>query len=89
MDALTEHGTELPIPPDGPTVRMIDQAALQQLFFSRTPTDGNAKQKRQQRSPQFSRALGWAERNGLIGIGEIDGVTHLWLSHTQGEDDES
>jgi hypothetical protein len=89
MDALTEHGTELPIPPDGPTVRMIDQAALQQLFFSRTPTDGNAKQKRQQRSLQFSRALGWAERNGLIGIGEIDGVTHLWLSHTQGEDDES
>jgi hypothetical protein len=87
LDTLTEQGTERPIPPDGPSVRMIDQATVQQLFFSRTPTDGNGKQKLQQRSLQFSRALGWAERNDLIGIGEIEGTTYLWLTHTQ-EDDE-
>jgi hypothetical protein len=63
---------------------------VRELFFSRTPTDGSPKRKRQQWSLQFSRTLGWVERNGLIGIGEIDRTTYLWLTHTlEDKDDET
>jgi hypothetical protein len=85
LDALTEHGVERQIPPDGPTVRMIDQEIVRELFFSRTSTEGTPKQRRQQRSLQFNRALGWAEREQLLSVGDIGKTTFLWV-HTQEEE---
>jgi hypothetical protein len=88
MDILADQGVDLPISPDGPTVRMVDQEIVRQQFYSRTPVEGTPKQKRQLRFLQFKRALGWAEGQQLIGIEEIDGVTYLRLSWPDREGDE-
>ena len=88
MDILAEQGIDLPIPPDGPTVRMIDQEIVREQFYRGTPAEGTPKQKRQLRFQQFKRALGRAEVEQLIGIREIDGVTYLWLSRPDREEDE-
>ena len=88
MDILADQGIDLPIPPDGPTVRMIDQEIVREQFYRRTPAEGTPKQKRQLRFQQFKRALGRAEEEQLIGIGEIDDVTYLWLSRPDREEDE-
>ena len=45
MGALAEQGVERQIPPDGPTVRMIDQEMVRELFYAHTPADGTPKQK--------------------------------------------
>ncbi len=58
MDILADRGVDLPIPPDGPTVRMVDQEIVREQFYSRTPAEGTPKQKRQLRFQQFKRALG-------------------------------
>jgi hypothetical protein len=78
--ALTAHGVEISIPPDGPTVRMIDQEVVREQFYLHTPADGSPDKKGNLRRQQFFRALDWAERNGLVGITEIDGVVYLWLT---------
>jgi hypothetical protein len=57
MDALAEHGVELPVPPDGPVVRMVDLAILRELFCRRTPAEGTPRLRRQIRYLQFKRAL--------------------------------
>jgi hypothetical protein len=88
MEILADQGVDLPILPDGPTVRMIDRDLVQERFYSRTPVESSPKQKRQLRFLQFKRALGWAEDQQLIGIGEIEGVTYLWLSRPDREEDE-
>jgi hypothetical protein len=80
MDILADRGVNLPIPPDGPTVRMVDQEIVREQFYSRTPVEGTPKQKRQLRFLQFKRALGWAEDQQLISIEEINDVTYLRLS---------
>ena len=85
MDILADRGVDLPIPPDGPTVRMIDQEIVREQFYSRTPAEGTPKQKRQLRFLQFRRALGWAEDQQLIGVAEIGDVTYLRLSRPQDE----
>ena len=36
---------------------------------------------------QFSRAVDWAERQGLISAREIGDVTYLWLTHSKPKDD--
>ena len=88
MDILADRGVDLPIPPDGPTVRMIDQEIVREQFYSRTPAEGTPMQKRQLRYLQFKRALGRAEEQQLIGIEEINDVTYLWLSRPDREEDE-
>ena len=75
--------------PDGPMVRMVDQEIVREQFYSHTPAEGTPKQKRQLRSLQFKRALGWAEDQQLIGIEEIDGVTYLRLSRPDREEEEN
>jgi hypothetical protein len=88
MEILADQGVDLLIPPDGPTLRMVDKDLVQERFYSCTPVEGTPKQKRQLRFLQFKRALGWAEDQQLIGIEEIDGVTYLRLSRPDREEDE-
>ena len=61
MGTMAEHGVEREIPPDGPTVWMIDQEVVRELFYAQTPADGTPKQKAEFRRQQFKRALDWAE----------------------------
>jgi hypothetical protein len=37
MEILSDQGVDLPIPPDGPTLRMVDKDLVQERFYSRTP----------------------------------------------------
>ena len=89
MTILAEQGVDLPIAPDGPVVRMVDQELVRKAFYACTPAEGTPEQKRQLRSLQFKRALGWAEDQQLIGIEEIDGVTYLRLSRPDREEEEN
>ena len=88
MAELADHGVDLPIPPDGPIVRMITQEIVRQRFYVQTPADGTPKQKADFRRQRFFRALGWAEDQELIGTGEIGGVDYIWLARLYPEDDE-
>ena len=87
MGALADQGVELPILPDGPLVRMIDQEIVRQQFYAHTPADGTPEQKGHSRRQKFLRALDWAEQKQLIGVKEIDGVTYLRLIRPDGEQD--
>ena len=49
MMILAEQGVDLPIEPDGPAVRMIDQKLVRKAFYACTPVDGTPEQKRQPR----------------------------------------
>jgi hypothetical protein len=89
MSILAEQGVELPIPPDGPVVRMVDQRIVQKEFYSHTPADGTPEQKRKARHQQFSRALAWAEDRQLIGVEEIHDVTYLRLTRPDLEEDDA
>ena len=88
MTILAEQGVDLPIPLDGPTVRMVDQELVRKDFYASTPAEGTPKQKRQFRYAQFKRALDWAEQEQLIAIGEIREVTYIWLTRPDPEDTE-
>ena len=83
MAVLAEQGVELPIPPDGPMVRMIDQEIVREQFYACTPAEGTPEQKGHFRRQQFLRALDWAEEQQLIGVEEIDGVTYLRLTRPE------
>jgi hypothetical protein len=85
---LAEHGVDRPVEPDGPTVRMIDQEIVRELFYAGTPADGTPEQKGKLRRQKFSRALDWAEDQQLISIGEIGDVTYIWLTRLNPEDGE-
>ena len=67
MGALAEHGVEREIPPNGPTVWMIDQEVVRKLFYEQTLAEGTPKQKYNFRRARFNRALDWAESEELIG----------------------
>jgi hypothetical protein len=89
MSVLADRGVELPIPTDGPTVRMVDQQVVREEFCSHTSVDndgGDPRRKRQLQHLQFRRALDWAETQQLIGVEEIDEVTHLRLVRPNPED---
>jgi hypothetical protein len=88
MAILADQGVDLPISPDGPTVRMVDQERVRKAFYASTPADGTPKQKRQFRYAQFKRALDWAEQERLIAIGEIGDTTYIWLTRPDPEDAE-
>ena len=86
---LAEQGIEQPIPPDGPTVRMIDEKLARKAFYSCTPaTEGTAKQKADRQRAQFDTALARAEEERLIGIRQIGEATWLWLSRPEDPEDE-
>ncbi len=80
MQIMADQGVDLPIPPDGATVRMVDQAKVRAEFYVNTPVDGTPEQKRKARHQQFTRALGYAEEKQLIGVTEIGGTTYLRLT---------
>src|SRR5262245_48676653 len=88
MAILAEQGVNLSIPPDGPTVRMVDQELVRKDFYASTSAEGTSKQKRQFRHAQFKRALDWAEQEQLIAIGEIGEVTYIRLTRPDPEDTE-
>ena len=88
MTILAGQGVDLPILPDGPTVRMVDQELVRKDFYASTPAEGTSKQKRQFRYAQFKRALDWAEQEQLIAIGEIGDITYIWLTRPDPEDAE-
>jgi hypothetical protein len=87
MTILAEQGLDLPITPDGPVVRMVDQKVVRKAFYVCTVADGTSKQQRQARHTQFKSALNWAEQNRLIGVGEIGDVTYLWLAGPDFDED--
>jgi hypothetical protein len=88
---LAENGVERPIEPDGPTVRMVDQALVREAFYACTPTDGTPEQKGEFRRKRFNRALDWAEDRRLLAAHEIGGITFLRfnrLDPLEGDDEE-
>jgi hypothetical protein len=86
MSILADQGVELPIPPDGPVVRMVAQKVVQKEFYMHTPADGTPEQKRKIRYQQFNRALAWAEDKQLIGVEEIEDITYLRLTRPDQEE---
>ena len=79
MGAMAEHGVSLPIPPDGPVVRMIEQEKVREIFYGQTVAAGTPAQKAELRRKQFIRSLKWADENSIIAGHEIDGVDYLRL----------
>jgi AAA domain len=88
MSILAEKGVELPIPPDGPTVRMVDQENVREQFYMQTPATGTPEQKGRFRRQRYLSALDWAEQKRLIGVVEIGDLTYLYLLNPQAEAEE-
>jgi hypothetical protein len=86
--ALANDGVELPIPPDGPVVRMVDRELVRAPFYFHTSADGTPEQKAEFRRKRFSRAVDWAESKQLVGVEEIAGTTYLRLVHLDPEIDD-
>ena len=85
MGVLADQGVELPIPPDGLLVRMINQEIVREQFYAHTPAEGTPAQKSEFRRKRFNRAVDWAEDQQLIAVAEIDSVTYLRLSRPEPE----
>ena len=45
MSVLAERGADLPIPPDGPTVRMVSKEIVREWFFAGTSAEGTPQQQ--------------------------------------------
>src|SRR6516165_6153377 len=90
MTILAERGIDLPIPPNGPVVRMVDQESVREVFYGCTPAeDGQTpKQQPQVRHSQFTRARCRAEQNRSIGVGKTGKVTSLLLTRSDGDKDD-
>jgi AAA domain len=88
MTILAEQGVDLPIPPDGPVVRMVDQKLVRKAFYACTPAEGTPEQMGRFRRQKFLAALDWAEQQQLIGAGEVNEVSYLWLARLEPEDDQ-
>jgi hypothetical protein len=87
-EVLAERGQELPVPPDGPIVRMADQELVREHFYTGTPAEGTPEQKSEFRRKRFNRALDYAEDKRLVAIHEIDGVTFLQLNRPDPVEDD-
>jgi hypothetical protein len=87
MAILADRGVSLPAALDGQVVRMVDRELVREEFYTQTAADGTPEQKWNFRRMQFSRAVDWAERQGLISAREIGDVTYLWLTHSKPKDD--
>jgi hypothetical protein len=89
MTILAEQGVNLPIPPDGPVVRMVSEKVVRKAFYDCTPTEGDTpKQKGEFRRKRFNRVLDWAEDQQLLAAHEIDGTTYLRLSQPSPQEEE-
>jgi hypothetical protein len=88
MTILAEQGVDLPIPPDGPVVRMVDQKLVRKAFYACTPADGTPEQKGRYRRQKFLAALDWAEQQQLIGAGEVNDLSYLWLARPKTEEEQ-
>src|SRR5262245_10730410 len=88
MTILTEQGVDLPIAPDGPVVRMVDEKLVRKAFYACTPADGTSEQKGRFRRQKFLAALDWAEQQQLIGAGEVNEVSYLWLARPNTDEEE-
>ena len=88
MTILAEQGVDLPIAPDGPVVRMVDQKLVRKAFYACTPAEGSPEQKGRLRRQRFLAALDWAEQEQLIGVGEIGDVGYLWLARLEERENE-
>src|SRR5262249_26955349 len=88
MMILAEQGVDLPVPPDGPVVRMVDQKLVRKAFYVCTVADGTPEQIGRFRRQRFLAALDWAEKNTVIGAEEIKEVSYLWLARPKTEDEE-
>ena len=87
MAILADQGVDLPIAPDRPVLRMVDQNLVRTAFYACTPADeGTLERKGHFRRQKFLRALDWAEDEQLIGIAEIAGVTYLRLTRPSEEE---
>jgi hypothetical protein len=73
--------------PDSPPctlrVRMVDQEVVREAFYLCTPGD-----PRQTQHDRFKRARDRSEQLGLIRAGNVEDVTHLWLTHPKAEDED-
>src|SRR5262245_39761339 len=88
MAILAEQGVDLPIAPDGPVVRMVAEKFVRKAFYAATPADGTPEQKGRFRRQKFLAALDWAEQEQLIGAGEVNEMSYLWLARPKIEEEE-
>jgi len=88
MAILADQGADLPIAPDGPVVRMVDEKLVRKAFYACTPADGTSEQKGRFRRQKFLAALDWAEQQQLIGAGEVNEVSYLWLARPNTDEEE-
>ena len=88
MTILAEQGVDRPIAPGGPVVRIVDQKLVRKAFYACTPAEGSPEQTGRLRRQRFRAALDWAEQEQLIGVGEIEGLTYLWLVRPKAEEEE-
>jgi hypothetical protein len=86
MAELAEHGEDLPIPPDGPVVRMIDQKLIRERFYAQTLIEETEKQTRHARYKQFKAATQRAEIEQRIGVGTIGETTYIWLMRPKSDE---
>ena len=85
-----EQAIEAPISEGGAVVRMVPQKAVQAAFFDRTADDDEEEGKPARASmPSSRRARDKAEEKQLIGIGKVEGKTHLWLCQSSEAPDET
>ena len=78
----------MPIAPNGPLVRMVDEKLVRKAFYACTPADGTPEQKGRFRRQKFLAALDWAEQQQLIGAGEVNEVSYLWLARPNTDQEE-
>jgi hypothetical protein len=88
MAILADQGIDLPIASNGPVVRMVVEKLVREAFYAATPpTDGTPEQQGRFRRQKFLAAVDWSEQEQLIGAGEINGVSYLWLTRPEGGED--
>jgi hypothetical protein len=62
---------------------MVNQEIVREAYYLCTPGD-----PRQTQYNRYTRARDRAEQLGLIAAGNIDGITYLWLTRPEAEQDE-
>ena len=83
-----ERAIEAPVCEGGTVVPMVSQKAVLAAYFDRTADDEEEReQTRQGKHAQFTRARDRAEEKQLVGIGKVQGKTHLWLCQSPGVSD--